>query len=404
MIQDDIQNEAIETWKASGYNGTLELGVGAGKTFCMFKAAYKLLEDDKISKGDKIVIKAERSKRFEHTIIPEAAKFLKFTGKDFLKDFTVEFYTYQSNTVVENAVLEVMDEVTDVVTGLKYVQISETSTPYILGLTGTPNRHTYLFPEEAVPKLYMTQFEKDNKEVNYQTTKGDIFDMFLPIVYSKTEGELIELGVLSPFETHIIYHELDDTAKRLPMWKSKPDWLVTEKQYYENKKEFALSKLGVVGINILKYDLPRFLYKLESKVNVVKELLDSIEGKTLLFGVEKDLLYKITPNVVEPKNSSSLIQQFDAGDIDVLATSKAVQQGTTLQGIQNIIFVTFQAASGQAIQSIGRVLRFVPGKIGKVYFIVTTGTMEEKWLVELQKVKDSKGKLTRTLNLNIVND
>lgn len=215
----------------------------------------------------------------------------------------------------------------------------------------------------------------------------------------------------------IIYHKLDKTIKNYNITAA---WKVTEKEWWEKRKSYA-NKLFAQGFSIadpndrtrkgliyqasqiIKVQMPKFLYKLKSKVSVVKQLLNLINTPTILFSVEKELLWELTENVVDDKKDAvRLVSQFNAGEIDVIATSKALQQGVTLKGLQNIILVTFQSSSGQLIQTIGRVIRRVEGKVGRVYIIVARDTYEEKWLIEMQKVKDSKGRKTRKVNLNVV--
>ena len=58
MIQDEIQNEAVDAWEAAGYVGTLNLGVGAGKTFCFFKSLYRLQDAGLLTNDDLVVFKA----------------------------------------------------------------------------------------------------------------------------------------------------------------------------------------------------------------------------------------------------------------------------------------------------------------------------------------------------------
>lgn len=97
MIQNQIQNESIDAWEAAGYIGTLNLGVGCGKTFCAFKAMYRLQEKGLLTKDDLVLVKAERSNRWENTFVPEAVKFNDIFGKNPLEDFQIHFYTYQAN-------------------------------------------------------------------------------------------------------------------------------------------------------------------------------------------------------------------------------------------------------------------------------------------------------------------
>jgi len=362
MIQDDIQNEAVDAWEGSGYVGTLNLGVGAGKTFCAFKAMYRLQERGLLTKDDLVLVKAERSNRWENTFVPEAKFFNEVYGKNPLEDFQIDFFTYQANIDIY-AKFIIYDEIHDALTQGRYYQLVQPEC-YKLGLTGTPNEQMYVFPDKAVPKLYMSSEQLENKLITDQTTKGNIYHMFCPIVYTKTEEELIDLEVLSPFETVIIYHKLDNVHKNYNITAA---WKVTEQEYWEKRKSYA-NKLFAQGYSvddprtrkgliyqasqIIKVQMPKFLYKLKSKVNVVKLLLNLIDTPTILFSVEKELLWELTENVVDDKKDAvRLVSQFNAGEIDVIATSKALQQGVTLKGLQNIILVTFQSSSGQLIQT-----------------------------------------------------
>lgn len=415
MIQDQIQNEAIDAWEQNGYVGTLNLGVGAGKTFCFFKALYRLQEKGLLTNEDLVLFKAERSNRWENTVVPEANKFESITGKNPLKDFNIEFYTYQAN-VVKYAKLIVYDEIHDNLTQGRYTQLTEPIC-YKLGLTGTPNENLYVFPDQAVPKLYMSQEQLENKQITFQTTKGDILKMFCPIVYTKHEEELIDLEVLSPFETVVILHDLDDSTVNCEITKT---WKVNEKVWWQKRKEY-IQKLFAQAYSledtewrqkksliyqadlIRKVKMSKFLYNLKSKIPVVKQVLNLLTTPTILFGVEKEILWNFTDNVVDDKKDAvRLVTQFNNGEIDLIATSKALQQGVTLRGLENIVLVSFQSSSGQLIQTIGRVIRKVEGKVGRLYIIVTKETYEERWFEEMKKVKNSKDKKTREVNLNVV--
>lgn len=417
MTQDQIQNEAIQAWEAAGFVGTLNLGVGAGKTFCFFKSLYRLQELGLLTSEDLVVFKAERSNRWENTVIPEANKFESIFGKNPVKDFKIEFYTYQALVDTSHAKFTCLDEIHSGASAQYHVNLLQALNGYVLGLTGTPDEHMYVFPDKAVPKLHMTQEQIENKEITFQTTKGDLLKMFCPIIYTKTEEELIDLDVLSPFETVIIWHELDERVKNYEITKT---WKVSEKEWWEKRKSYAQklfaqaysiddpndrTRKGLIfqASQILKVRMSKFLYTLKSKVPVTKKLLSFIDTPTILFSVEKELLWEFTDNVVDTKkDATELVAKFNAGEINVIGTSKALQQGVTLTGLQNIILVTFQSSSGQLIQTIGRVIRKVKGKVGRLYIIVAKDTYEEKWLTEMQKVKDAKGKKSRTVKLNVI--
>ena len=414
MIQDQIQNEAVDAWEQAGYIGTLNLGVGAGKTFCFFKSLYRLQDAGLLTSDDLVVFKAERSNRWENTVVPEADKFESIFGKNPVRDFKIEFYTYQANCNTYG-VFEVYDECHDLATGGRLPQLVNSTAKFKLGLTGTPNESLYIFPDKAVPKLFMTREELENRLITDQTTKGNIYQCFCPIVYTKTEEELIDLEVLSPFESVIIWHTLDKTNKTCEIT---PTWKVSEEKWWENSKDYTKKLFAQAyqtdderfrkslifrATNLIRSVMSKFLYNLPSKVEVSKKILSLLDTPTIIFGVEKEPLWNLTSNVGDDKKDAvKLVKQFNDGEISVIATSKALQQGVTLKGLENIILHSFQSSSGQLIQTIGRVIRKVQGKVGRVYIIVTRDTYEEKWLKEMTKVKDAKSKTTRHVNLNIV--
>lgn len=415
MIQDQIQDQAVDAWEQADYVGTLNLGVGAGKTFCFFKSLYRLQDAGLLTYTDLVVFKAERSNRWENTVIPEADKFESIFGKNPVRDFKIEFYTYQALVDTSHAVFTCLDEIHSSLSSVYRVNLEWATKGYILGLTGTPEEQMYVFPDKAIPKLFMTREELELKLITDQTTKGNIYQCFCPIVYTKTEEELIDLEVLSPFETVIIWHTLDKTNKTCEIT---PTWKVSEEKWWENSKEYTKKlfaqayqtdderyKKSLIfrATNLIRSVMSKFLYNLPSKVEVSKKILSLLETPTIIFGVEKEPLWNLTSNVVDNKKDAvELVKLFNEGVIDVIATSKALQQGITVKGLQNGILHTFQSSSGQLIQMFGRLIRRVEGKMARLYIIVTRDTYEEKWREEMVKVKDSKGKVIRIVKLNIV--
>jgi superfamily II DNA or RNA helicase len=417
MIQDEIQNSAVDAWEAADYVGTLNLGVGAGKTFCFFKSLYKLQDAGLLTSEDLVVFKAERSNRWQNTVVPEADKFESIFGKNPVKDFKIKFYTYQALVDTSHAKFTCMDEIHSSLSSIYRINLEWAQSGYILGLTGTPDEQMYIFPDQAVPKLYMSADQIASKTVTTQATKGSLYQMFCPIVYTKTEEELIELEVLSPFETVIIYHKLDNVQKNYSIT---ANWKVTEQEFWEKRKSYAnklfaqafsisdsndKTRKGLIyqATNIIRSQLSKFLYNLKSKVDVAKKIIELDDKPAILFGVEKESLWNLTENVIDSdKDVTELVGKFERGETNILATSKKLQQGITVKRVNTAMLFSFQSSSGQLIQMFGRIIRKVPGKMGRLYIIVTRDTYEEKWLVEMQKVKDSKGRKTRKVNLNVI--
>ena len=53
------------------------------------------------------------------------------------------------------------------------------------------------------------------------------------------------------------------------------------------------------------------------------------------------------------------------------------------------------------LQSLGRIVRFVPGKKASLYIFRTLRTFEEKWFTQINIQKDSKGKIIKEYDMNI---
>jgi superfamily II DNA or RNA helicase len=150
--------------------------------------------------------------------------------------------------------------------------------------------------------------------------------------------------------------------------------------------------------------MTRFLYNLPSKVELVKAMLKMMEDKkVILFGVEKAILRQITDNVCDNDNTEELVAKFNAGEINVIASSKKLKQGITLDGVDTVILVSYYSKSHHLLQMLGRVVRFVEGKTGRLFILRTKDTFEEnRWFDAMQKVLDVKGKVEKTIDLNIV--
>ena len=206
----------------------------------------------------------------------------------------------------------------------------------------------------------MSSLDVESKKITDQLTKGGLFQMFCPIVYTKTEEELIELEVLSPFETVIIYHKLDNLHKN---YNITANWKVTEQEFWEKRKSYAnklfaqaysisdpndKTRKGLIyqATNIIRSQLSKFLYNLKSKVNVAKRIIELDNRPTILFGVEKESLWNLTENVIDSdKDVTELVGKFEKGETNILATSKKLQQGITVKRVNTAMLFSFQSSS-----------------------------------------------------------
>lgn len=406
----EVQGEALKALELQGFRGTVSLCPGSGKTILSYKALYRMLELGLITRGAKIIFLAETNVREKTVWEDEAPKFHKLYKKDVLSDFNFIFHCYQAKpNLIYNDFIDVdvviADELQDAATAEYHRILTDNKCKYVIGLTGAVSMEANVFPSRIPDGLLNEVCQSDTATASRQVTdfitKGQLLDIFLPVIYTYTTAQAIEDGVISRFKTFEIQHSLDDENKVVQTWKSYPT-LDTEFAYYAKRdsirrdfRQSSFIKLAVAR------EMARFLYRIPSKTNVCKALLKRLGAqKTLIFGVEKDSLYKITPNVVESDNFSKLIDDFNSGKINVIASAKMLKQGITLEGVQNIIFHSYDSKWHNMEQKRARI-RWLDGDFAKLFFIVTSGTFEEKWYANLRKQKDSEGKIIKVHDLNV---
>lgn len=256
-------------------------------------------------------------------------------------------------------------------------------------------------PDEMLNTVSQSEVATKSKKVLDFVTKGQLLEMFCPVVFKYSTAEAIEAGMIAKFKTFIIQHRLDTTNRSIKTWKSY-DRLGTEHDYYSKRNQQRLDWRKSKGSKMrMAREMVDLLYTLPSKTKVVKAILKRLEGeKTLIFGTRKDSLYEITPNVAEPDNYDELIEKFNSGEIKVIASCKLLKQGITLDGVQNIIFHSYTSKWHNMEQMRARV-RWLDGEQAKLFFILTLGTFEEKWFGKLKVQKDSRGRVLKVHDLNV---
>lgn len=389
-----IQYEAVLSLKESDWIGTVCMATGLGKTFVAFKYLYELKNRGLINKDDEIWFLAETTTR-ERTFIEESEKFSKVYATEshnFLpfNDFNIHFYCYQSQPEGNPKVI-IADEVHESLTPI-YKKVYDNNYTYLLALSAT-------IPQNL-------QVYRDDEDNNL--TKGELLELIAPIKFYYPLNSAVNDGILSPYKTTVIKHELDSLKNNITEKTKDKTWLTTERKYYSYRRSVVMNPFkNKFYKGKLAKEMCRLLWNLESKAEVVKKLLPTLEGKTIIFGVELKLLDLITDNVVKGGNkkqeivNNQLITDFNNGDINVIAAAKKLKQGITLEGVTNCIIVSYYKESWHMIQQLGRIVRFVPEKLANLYIIKTNDTYEDKWFDKINKICDSKNKVIEEIDLNI---
>lgn len=420
----------------------------------MYNWLYSLLDRDKISKGEDIWILSYTTAQGEN-LIGESDKYAKVKGRNPKEDFNFIQSCYAGMPInsLPTPKVACYDEI-DVGLSAKFSKNISKDIPYRLGMTGTNTARANVYTDVVgeLEGMRQSDIATEKGEITDFINKGQLLEILCPVVYEYTREQGLKEGLASPFNTKVIHHMLDKGKKNLQIWKSYPDTLGSEYDFYTKKiartKSFRVPRF-VKGL--VAKECCSFLWNLPSKVKIVKNLLDELEGQTIIFGWNLPLLCQITDNVVMSKSTTNftvnsvyystkknkkkeltyhkkcmksfrmkkitkeeydkvrlfwkeniykenLLEQFKAGKISNIASSKAIGRGVSPGVVNNIIVPSYSSKSANMEQWLGR-SRYAEGKTTNVYFIRTLGTYEDKWFEELQNIYDYKGDMERTLDL-----
>ena len=354
--REKIQREALALWLNSGKKGTLELITGLGKTKIAMDAV-KLLPT-----RAKILFLAETTTRKQDMLVEQY--------KWGCAMYSIEFACYQSAYKWKDTEwdLVIADEIHDSLTKEYSKFYANNKYESLLGLSATVDRRAMVDEEEAI-------------------LKGHLLDELCPVVYKYSMDDGQVDGTARELDVYVINHELDSTALTITGGSKDVPFLQTEKAAYDYRDE-QFRKCMYLPEHIKNFRFrttsaarARLLYELPSKVDATKKLMESLPGKTIIFGNSIDSLEKITDNVVSSRNTDAynteLRAKFDAGKINVIASFKKLKQGANLKGLDNVVIHSYYGKTKDLIQRIGRLRQ--NGEVGRVFIFITFGTQEQKW-------------------------
>lgn len=410
-----FQEEVIDIVETHDFNGGLLIATGLGKSWILFKILVRALAVKKLKVGDEVWIMAEEVRARRRTLFDkELPEFQKTVGLDLLKSLDIKFYSYNIGPKKYESFLKgdikapkmILQDEFEAGQSAKFHKtlLFKNSGVSIIGLSATDGATMKVFREDKTYDEigYQPEALTKKKVISKAINKGQISQMYLPVICERDLEWGISEGLLSPFETIVVEHSLSDKVQ-VNITKK---WKGSEKRFWKFWIGKAFQKETSVNFKttILQQILPRFLYKLESKQNVLKGIVKRLESKnykTLVFAPYLDWLEEVVPVATE-KNVNDYLDKLDKGEILTLGSSKRLQRGVSVEGLNALVLCLFGKSNTTATQILGRLVRYGHNKKGKLIIIVTDKTYEKRWFESIQKVKNYKGKVVKTYNLNIV--
>ena len=372
-IRDKEQRKALNAWAKNNFVGSIIAGTGFGKSRCGVIAVGESLRRHSVSKKSYwnalvLVPTIQLRDQFRE-------EFIKWGYEDIIDG--IIFTCYQTAYKIDDHHYNVVicDEIH---LGLspEYRKFFENNTyNRLLCMTAT-------LPEEFEYK--------------------ELLNKIAPKIYSITLDKCVKLGLVSPYQITCIPVQLTPTEKL--DYKKANNKFVQWRYQLGHFNAFDNAKLIMANKNasarekqaaVMFYKAIRMRKQIvdfaENKIHTFKEIYeDNPDNKILVFSGANDFTDKlcesISPNAMTyhskktKKQKELALECFKDGRINVLCSTKALNQGFDVPDANMGIICGITSKSLSMIQRVGRLIRFQEDKIGEIIILYVKDSQEEKWL------------------------
>lgn len=226
----------------------------------------------------------------------------------------------------------------------------------IITLTGTPTKH------------------KDKIELYNQLN--------LKPLYTISINNAVNIGLLSNYTMNIVEVDMSD-EKNIEAGSKDKKFMTSEKKNYEYLNRTAQQAIyqsrSDVGFRIM--NRMRAIKNSPSKLNAAKHLVDTLDGRKLIFAGTIDQSSKLSDNLYNSKTDNKALKAFQAGETDELAMVNSGGTGFTYKEIDHLILVQSDSdKNGLTSQKLARTLLQQPNYQATIWIISLIGTQDEKWV------------------------
>jgi superfamily II DNA or RNA helicase len=362
------QKKALNSWAAAGFRGSIIAGTGFGKSRCALLACDYILNRMDSPKIILLVPTLQLQDQF-------VDEFHKWNLEHCLDH--VEIMCYQSAYKLKNEKydLVICDEI--------HLGLSEeyrkffinNTTDKILCMTAT-------LPEEEEYRI--------------------ILDKLAPTVYTITLDQCVALGIVSPYEIYCMpiiltdqeredyktinnnfvrckyalgqYDAFNQAKAIIGNKNSDPEDRAVAAQFYKAIRErkaivdFAHNKIAKFQ-HLIQTNPDKKVLVFSGANNFTDQLCESVKPLAVSYHSGKT-----------KKQRESSLNSFRDDKINILCSTKALNQGLDIPNANLGIICGITSKSLSMIQRVGRLIRFEEGKIGKVIILYVKDSQEEKWL------------------------
>lgn len=352
--RDDVQKEALDIAIKNKRCG-LGISMGVGKTLIGLKYIDHFRQNNMYLR---VLVVAPKLSIFESW----RSDGLKFG----LSGGNIEFISYLSlhKKNPQDYDIVILDECHSLL--ISHVTFLTSFKGRILGLTGTPPRHS-------------------------NSDRARIVTTFCPIMYKYITDDAVEDKILNDYR--IIVHKMSLSSVNNIVVQSKDGHKIfyTSEQkdydYWTKRLANASSKSEEQICSIMRM---KSLMKFKTKENYAKDLLQEIEDKCIVFCNTQEQADRVCKYSVHSGNpdSDANLALFKADEIEQLSCVLQLNEGINIPNLRAGIILHAYGNERKSSQRIGRLLRLNPDDTSVIHVFCYRNTIDEKWTSEALKDLD----------------
>ena len=372
VVLRDYQNEALIRWFRNNRKGIVELPTGTGKTYIGLKLLelyYHKNAKVVIVVPTEVLLKQWYQKILKHTDIKSTDIGFLYGKEKRLKRVVIGIINTivkYSDLLAKNYDLFILDEIHHYFAPKWNIFLERIKNKDIIGLSATVERSDNLHLNSYLRIIY-------KKDYNYMMKRNYV---------SKVEVKIIKTDLTT--REYWIYRDLDDKIKEIAKKLDDLRYSISNREYSYHENRYR--RLLMILTNKRRQLCSESITKLPKIAQIIKE---NENERIIVFTESKrsvEQLYKYLRQfgfkcgIIHSgiKRRDMILESWKRGIFNVLLTVRVLDEGIDVPDCSIGIIVSNSLTKRQLVQRIGRVVRPKPGKIAKIYIVISSGTFEER--------------------------
>ena len=159
------------------------------------------------------------------------------------------------------------------------------------------------------------------------------------------------------------------------------------KEASASDRKFLLSNITYHAMGFMRVIQARkkFINEHPKKIELARKIIEArLDKKIVTFSKKVNVAEQIGYGEVytgktSKKRSATILEDFNNSPTGVLNSCEKINEGLDVKGLSVAIILGLDSAKLKAVQRVGRVIRYEPGKQAEIFNLIIDNTVETKW-------------------------